>query len=385
MKIGIYSGSLDLRGIDGTIDNLDWNNLNLLFGGNSGNMVFKYAIEHQIEGDFIFYRWGTPAKKINSEVDIIVLPAANQLGLHTDLKFFANQVEQLTIPMVVIGLGAQAKSLEDELQLNEGTLNWLKAILNNGKKFGINNIYTRGPYTTKEIKRLTGRDTIPGGCPSFFMNKNPKLGQRIQQNLEDRKDRRNEVSIASADYNKSKMKDVEAYLLSFLEKDNFNGKYIIQHPDGFMKIGLGDYSDKKAFDKAKNFLSFEGSDIEFEHWLRRRGKVFRSVQGWIEHLSEVSFVIGMRYHGVALALQAGTLGIVLTIDSRTEELSEQTGVPYLNVSDLDLTLSREQLYEKVNFDPQKYDQFRKNKAKLYKDFLKYCGLVPQKYLIDLAT
>ena len=63
-------------------------------------------------------------KILAAECDVLVFPAANQLGKHTDLGALAQRLQQAGVPLVVIGVGAQAESFEHKIELSEGTKNW---------------------------------------------------------------------------------------------------------------------------------------------------------------------------------------------------------------------------------------------------------------------
>jgi hypothetical protein len=390
MKIGIYAAPLGFENIDGYLTNLQWNKMHLLFGSNTGNMAFKSAIESQVDGDIIHYRWGSDPKTISKEVDIIILPAANQLGPHGDFGSFANAIEKLDIPLVVIGLGAQAQNFNKDITLLDGTKRWLDALLENGSRFGISNIYTRGPYTSAQIKHLTGGNSVVGGCPSHFLNSNPKLGEMITKNfgrLKQAKPYNLSVAAALATKNET-IRKIEKHLINLLNHyDNPDGKYIVQSGVEAIKIAFGLDSEVPE-DKIKDFKDFvmpKSSKAAFESWRIKKVLAYRSLESWLEDLSRTTFTIGMRYHGVALALQAGQLGCVISIDSRTEEMCNQTGVPTIKAKDYNTNQNTDELLKSINFDPIAYDKLRAERARNYVKFLKGCNLKPKKYLLELAN
>ena len=57
--------------------------------------------------------------------------------------------------------------------------------------------------------------------------------------------------------------------------------------------------------------------------------------------------VGARYHGVALALQAERMGLTVTIDTRTKELCERTGVPHISAEELQGVVTRKTLFEEA--------------------------------------
>jgi polysaccharide pyruvyl transferase WcaK-like protein len=105
----------------------------------------------------------------------------------------------------------------------------------------------------------------------------------------------------------------------------------------------------------------------------------------MDTLRRHDLTIGSRYHGVALALQAGRMGLTVTIDSRTRELCENTGVPHVAAADLTAPLTRSSLKKMINFDPDAYDRHRSAAALRYLDFLTANRLEPAPFLRRIAT
>jgi polysaccharide pyruvyl transferase WcaK-like protein len=106
----------------------------------------------------------------------------------------------------------------------------------------------------------------------------------------------------------------------------------------------------------------------------------------MESLRRCDLTIGPRYHGVALALQAERMGATVTIDSRTEEMCVQTGVPFLRAQDLaGRTITRATLKQRIAFDPDAYDAQRAERAGAYVTFLESNGLEAQDILKRIAA
>jgi polysaccharide pyruvyl transferase WcaK-like protein len=105
----------------------------------------------------------------------------------------------------------------------------------------------------------------------------------------------------------------------------------------------------------------------------------------MQSLRRCDLTIGPRYHGVALALQAERMGATVTIDSRTEEMCVQTGVPFLRAHDLaGKTITRATLKQQIVFDPDDYDAQRAERAGAYVAFLEANGLQPADFLKRIA-
>jgi hypothetical protein len=57
-----------------------------------------------------------------------VLPLANQLGQHTEMGDAADRLEETNLPVLGIGLGAQAMSDQENIALTAGIERWLRTL-----------------------------------------------------------------------------------------------------------------------------------------------------------------------------------------------------------------------------------------------------------------
>ena len=76
-------------------------------GGNTGNLAFRSGLSRHLVNP-VHLPWDTPVDVIRAAGDVIVLPLANQLGPHTDLGREAQKIHDIDMPVVAVGLGAQA-------------------------------------------------------------------------------------------------------------------------------------------------------------------------------------------------------------------------------------------------------------------------------------
>ena len=79
------------------------------------------------------------------------------------------------------------------------------------------------------------------------------------------------------------------------------------------------------------------------------------------------------------------MGLTITIDSRTRELCENTGVPHFDANRLTTPITRASLKKLINFDPQVYDRHRSHCASRYLDFLVANRLQPAAFLKRIAA
>lgn len=165
-SLGLYSSS-------------EFDTLYNAIGHNNGNLAFVYAIASHITNPVSFFGWSTTAETLKENADIIVIPCANQLGRHTAYGTMAENLEKTGLPIVAIGLGAQADSYEHDIELTEGTLRWAQVIGHARASSNTSNIFTRGAYTSSQLDKLGINGSIPGGCPSYFINQEPGLGHKV--------------------------------------------------------------------------------------------------------------------------------------------------------------------------------------------------------------
>jgi hypothetical protein len=124
MRIGL----LWTREDAGLYSNAPFDELFAYVGHNNGNLAFVHAIRQHVQAPMAVYGWGTPAATLRREVDLLVMPCANQLGKHSDLGALARTLDAADVPVVAIGLGAQAGKESEDVELTPGTLAWLQAL-----------------------------------------------------------------------------------------------------------------------------------------------------------------------------------------------------------------------------------------------------------------
>ncbi len=343
--------------------------------GNTGNLAFQYAIQKHVGRNSPIVGWSSDPNLVQTKGDIAVIPCANQLGPRTDQIKWAAFVEELHVRVLALGLGAQAASHNELPDVPEGTKRWVRAIAERGAP-GVPNIGVRGEFTRRVLERMGYKEEICVlGCPSLFINGNPRLGQVIAERLE-RTPRR--IAVAAGKPSNAALADLEKRLLG-IARDS-GGLYIVQHPLPFVKVARGEERDidepwKK---RIQRFLGIPSDISRSRSWAPRNMKVFFEVNAWMEELRMHDFVVGTRIHGVALAIQAGVPALCITHDSRTKELCDTMGIPNCAAGELDVEdLDVNELRRHINFDPDEFDANRIRIGKRYADFLSANGIVSE--------
>jgi hypothetical protein len=352
-------------------------------GLNNGNLAFVYAIQQHVQGDLRYYPWTTPAATLRDEVDLLVMPCANQLGQHSDMGALGKTLDAAGVPVLAIGLGAQAGEETQDIDLTPGTLAWLQTLARL-RPSDAPNIYVRGPYTARQMKRFGVEGAVVGGCPSMFLNPRRDLGLRIQASAQQVP---RSLCVAAAHQSWAKCATIEQQLVSMVSDSYYPGSYVPQSSADMVKISRDEFDsiDPPVLDAIRRFAAPHLSPELFREWCRQYARSFYDVPSWMDHLRRYDVTVGARYHGVALALQAERIGLTVTVDTRTKELCEQTGVPNVAAEDLNGPITRHILHDRLRrFDGAAYDEMRASKAATYVDFLAANGVSPAPYLYDLA-
>lgn len=343
-------------------------------GGNTGNVAFVYAARKIIKNPIVRIEWGMNPIDVKNSVDHLVICCANQIGTHVDLGWWATCLERFGLPVTLLGLGAQSDSQEIIPEIPAGTQKFLQVVgqLNYSSN---SNIAVRGGFT-QNVLSINDVVSLPIGCPSLHISSVRNLGSAILEKQNQCKTKRVAVSAGNPWHARSAF--LERTLVDIV--DAYRGEYIIQHPKEMLQFAFGE-NDGVTPQVVARFLEVYGPKFNLKdlfEWYRYNSAVYVDAASWLRALRKFDLSIGPRYHGVALAIQAGIPGCVITIDSRTEELCSGTSIKSLAVSDV-MNISTEDLISKSFWsdeDAEKFDVFRACRAKDYVDFLQSNELCP---------
>jgi len=183
-------------------------------GGNTGNLAFNYAMHNIIGNHRPVISWHEDPDRINQLQSIGVMPCANQLGMHTDLTNLGKRLSKLTIPLVAVGLGAQAGVNYGMPEIPAGSQSWVREIAEHASGDGPN-IGVRGEFTLRVLEQygLSNR-AIVTGCPSLFLNPDPTLGRQIEAKS---KQPLEVVAVAAGHQKWTGLSTLEASLIDIME------------------------------------------------------------------------------------------------------------------------------------------------------------------------
>lgn len=331
MKIGLITNLIHDEKF--VLEELGYTNSEKLMratGGNTGNVAFVHSVKNLLADDFGIVYWGDNAEAVNKAYDLIVICCANQIGSHVDLGRWSEKLEEFGLPVVLIGLGAQSNKIGEMPEVPEGTLRFLDVVNKLRVSKDFSNIITRGDFSSSVLKYY-GFESSPYGCPSLLTSPNVNLGSTCLKNQDMRKYPRIMVPGGNPWHTSYVL---ESKLVEIV--NHFNGEYVLQHPDIIFKILLDDdfqLSEDSLNVLQKTFSNFKSID-DIKSWLIANSVFFADAHNWLNYSRKFSSAIGPRYHGIAIPIQVGVPGRVIAIDSRTEELSLTTGIPFVRYEEI---------------------------------------------------
>jgi hypothetical protein len=315
-------------------------------GGNTGNLAFRYGLASHTK-DVLFSHWGAPVDEVRAAADVLLLPLANQLGPHTDLGNLADRIEAFGLPVVGIGLGAQAPSAGVDVTLTTGTERWLRTMIAHAPSDSPN-VGVRGVYTQQQIARLGLGDKVAvTGCPSNFINMHDDVAKRLAEGYAGTPQ---QIAVTAGIPYIPRLKQLEQQLAQLVT--DTGGAYIVQHGKEMLHLARNEFElmGPEKLELCRDYVLPDADVDAFRTWCRRYAYAFFDVPGWMDFLKRFDFVVGTRFHGAMLAIQVGVPAGVIAHDSRTFEMCTTMGVPVVMDGDVEGPLTAERLPELFPFD-----------------------------------
>lgn len=357
-----------------------------LIGGNQGNLLFQFSTSRALAAEstalsYINYAQfkrepAAEAERINSECDHLVLPLSSSLRflMGDELNQWADLIERLTIPVTVVGIGAQLNLEEvenktyrpgrvtgvtakpSEVEEHEAACRrFLSAVLDRTASIGV-----RGEISADYLRHLGfGNDQIDViGCPSMFMH-GPgfRLSPATNELGPD-----SELSL-SFDH---RIPTTAGLLQRTVDEYPKSLVYAQEHLTARMVI-TGEET-RANWRGDERFPVHTSNPLYSQHRL----VYYPTAWAWMDSLKTADFTFGPRLHGTVAALLAGTPIHLLAHDSRTVEVAQYHQVPHTLVRDLGEDASARQLHEA--FDPSAFNSNYDELFGRFEAFLKRNGL-----------
>lgn len=330
------------------------------FGTNIGNMLFSDSVyrtlnvpDVTIVCDAYAPEWreftAAEADQVNEQFDAYVLPLANAFRsgfADRNLPRLTALIERLSIPVVVVGVGGQMALDGTDPELSDAgrdnTIAFVRAVLERSESIGV-----RGELTRTMLGSLglpTDRVEVIG-CPSMYVNSRDftvsrrrnelDAGARIAMSLE------GAVNGVGDDCTMSGLGEV--YAANEREYDDLIAVY--QTLAGIELVLWGE--------PAEGCPPGTPQTVQDRAYREDRLRAFTHPRTWREFLRERDFAFGVRIHGNVAALTAGTPAVMLSTDSRTQELADYHAIPQVPLRtavDSGRYLARH-LHEDADLDP----------------------------------
>ncbi|WP_435113106.1 polysaccharide pyruvyl transferase family protein [Nocardiopsis synnemataformans] len=310
-------------------------------GQNLGNLVFSDSAYKMLDvpgTEITTTGFGVPMpdpERVNEEYDYLVLPFANAFrpAFRKELDLWTDVIEKLTIPVMVLSVGAQS-SLDYDLErmrpLDASVKRFASAVLDRAPSIGV-----RGEFTQSYLKHLGFKDVEVIGCPSMF-----RYGRSLSVEKETSKlDTGARIGMSTT---AGTMGDLGRIVM-----DNYrrypNLRYIAQDIPDLETLYWGDTS--QAADQRREMPVLRSHPLFEEN----RVRLHLDPITWIRELRDYDFVFGTRIHGNVISLLAGTPAVVMCHDSRTLELSRYFEIPHRRMTEPPEEFDAAKLYDQADY------------------------------------
>lgn len=344
--------------VDATKPELPFQNMFDLYGWNTGNLLIGHSLKKHIA--FSRHRYGATVSPflVENECQLIAIPAANFIFQGFDMGWLADYLEQTTLPILVVGLGAQLPSVASaEIAVPEGTKRFLKIISERCIDIGV-----RGEFTADVLSQLGVKNVTITGCPSFYSPEKPSLSIKKKPFSEVANISVNgSRNVYNHSYDQDAAKRVESSLIRFSQQCGHD--YVMQNEEPEIRIIYQpDTISDENFADLGTLSVRHGLGVtqdEYLSYLRQHGKLFWSIEEWEDYIRAKDLSIGTRFHGNLIALLNETPAILFTHDSRTFEMAQFMQLPHYRIEDCDIT-RLQKMYEDADFSAfeSRYSQAR---------------------------
>ncbi|MBD9520731.1 polysaccharide pyruvyl transferase family protein [Ensifer sp. ENS02] len=333
-------------GVPSLLDNEKCDNMALLkrLGGNSGNMLFTEALLRLIVGS----KW-QPNSLHDADGDCVVVAAANWLNPGDDFGWLADEIEKSRLPAFIVGIGAQSSLRKEIPRIEPGTVRLLKVV---AERSGA--ISTRGPFSSEVLEHYGIKNSVPTGCPSLLLcgPQGPAFNKGVLGP---------QIVLHGTRHGNFAGGEFQSYF--YRQAFALKKEILLQSElvDLEIATGIAPYDIEPADAHMVNRTYAAGPYPNLVQFLRTKAAFFYNLEKWISYARKKDFFVGTRIHATVLSLIAGTPAVLIAHDSRTEELAEVMGVPYVRPDKIDTNapLDCEGLFEIFkNSDFGKYRAYR---------------------------
>jgi len=294
----------------------------------------------------------------NEEFDAFVLPLGDVFApaCRERMQKLTGFIKGLKIPVVVVGVGAQAADVHERGALDAiapTVKDFVAAVLDRSSSIGVREELTQS-YLTGLGFPGSAVDVV--GCPSFFLH-GPDLSLSATQG--------GLTSESTIAFNLTPTDEDEAELLRRQAEAYPHLSYVAQDRAALELMLWGEQPRRM---RDRNLPVHTGHAM----YQQDRMRFFLDAQPWLEYLSDCDFAFGTRLHGNVAALLTGTPAVLLANDSRTVSLAEYHGMPHRRFDDGSADVDAADLF--AEYDPAQFNRRHGDCFAAYVDFLDRNGL-----------
>ena len=256
-------------------------------------------------------------------------------------------LEQLRIPIHAIGVGAQAECKRD-INLSEASQRVWRQIAGKSVTIGV-----RGQFTADTLRSIGITNTEIVGCPSLF--------RRCNRNLKLQFKPPSEIKRVAFSLRRETSKTYAVNQRDFVRRQK---EFLLKVASSYdVTVTIHGEPEEKAFhDGDAAAIAWATQRLRDTGWFTdqdesRLGEIYRSrlflhdaVAQYDSMIRSMDFAIGYRVHGVLPALANGIPAILVTYDTRSEELAQTFSIPTIRDTDLDKVQSLANLLSRDRFE-----------------------------------
>ncbi len=306
-------------------------------------------------------------KRLKENCDFILLRGSNYIHEEMDWGHFLSWIEALDMPVLCIGVGAQAEQERPIILPTEGRRVW-QAIAERTPMIGV-----RGAFSAETLHRNGIHNLEIVGCPSIFrsldrtmtLRHRPDGPKRVTFSL------RREVGSTYA---------VDPVQFALTQKRMIAKLALVS--DLFLSCH-GEPEEKAFFFKAPRHMEAAAAKLVAEGWFdETTGQVMRDLyerrlyyvgapDDYDLYAQQFDAALGYRVHAVLPAVAVGVPGVLFSYDTRSRELAETFDLPIYSPEEFE----RQTLKDAV--DPSRFERFQSLFAERYdrmKNFIEKNGV-----------
>lgn len=291
-------------------------------GFNTGNLLFFSAVRRVVKHASPSFSMSFKPAEVREKHDGIVIPAANWLNSTSDFGGLANLIEASRLPCVIVGLGAQSYSTSRVPKLTDGTLRFVRVLSDRAKSISV-----RGAFTAEVLASYGVRNVEVTGCPSLLwhVTRPAKIDMSLLET--------GKVALngTRSDNDPALLKPDSVYTISLLiSRYAIRNQldYVLQTERSELRVLWGEDALLSKEDQSRLKKIYQIDDYkQIQEYVKNHAKLFIDVESWVDFLSTREFTAGTRLHGAIAALLGGRPALLISHDTRTQEMADEASIP----------------------------------------------------------